>query len=707
MKELETARLLPPGDIPAPFGLHLVLSGAAGEEPGPVLLSSDESFARVYLAALRGDEGSVVELAAIKLLAPDLPETLAAAPYCQGNEWLAERWERERKRLRALREASPLFPRLLQPDGEAGRPAAEIPPLLLCRPSRSFFEPPCPNCSGELETCRDEGFLREAGLPSFADSCRRFLWCPRCARSDARLGVWSASPGPEKASISVGTPGDLLEGLARGLLGEWDEAAVGRFPSPSCAAAATGIRRDGGGSVAEFSRRWSVFCLTGSPYILTGLSPVRIDEWTDVLGGRDARDLVPAGAPGSVAVDSARFRLEWLDASLPPSGRLLYGHDGTGLDAVEVFFLKMLTFRQLVAGVLHFYRHAGQPHLDLHPWHVLLDTYGAGEGLPAFWTFEARLHGLASAEKTKLFGIEIVLPPPEPLFPYAAPEILEFRLASPRPAEVSIGDVRAAEEGTYVLEGRLRDSSGLFPRPEGTDSVHVTFPDDTLGIGLTSLVLRPQRGVPATHEELVFLSEPATFDDASLKRLRKSFGVRIPGARYKVFPRFGAPSDLHSLGVLLLRVLAVGEGSELLPVVQAAWRAAGVASAGSEGSPAGRLRKALFSEPAAAGLFDRASVFHRREDRAPGRPNAIPPLLWEKAILLSLRLATRIPGFSICSGPGDFEPDDPAGRIQEALHACEEIVGELRALLFHRQPFHWEVHQILAEMMAEESGGRP
>lgn len=704
MKGLPTARLLPPGDAPSPFGLHLVLgplAGGAEEGPVPLPLSADEGTSRVYLGALKGDADSVVELVAVKLLPNVLPEALAESPARPTNRTLAGRFVAERERMRSLHAESPFFPRLLQPDGD---PGGNLPALVYDKPSRSFFVPPCAACGRPLELLTDEHFLRERRLPSHLESLHRLVGCAGCATTDRVIAVFSYAPLPGEADVPVGGPEELLKGLSRALLRDWDESQVRSFPSRESAEEALRLRAGGGGSLSDFAARWAPFSFCPSPFLVSGLSPVRWDEWADFVGGRDESDLVPPAAPESLESESARRRIEWLRASLPPTGRFLYGHDGSGVDAVEVLYLKMTAFRQLAEGLLAFYRATGQPHLDLHPGHVLLDSYGAGSSLPALWTYQVRLHGLASASKTSSFGVEVVVPPPEPMFPYAAPEILEFRLASRRPGDVYLSEIEPADAGLGVrVEGRLSDPNGLFPRPEEPDWLHVTFPDEALGLGIDSLVVRRKPDLPASYEELTFVSEPVELDDAAVKRLRRSFGVRLPGARYKVYPRFGAPSDLHSLGVLLLRALVGGERTELPTVLQGVQRAATAAARVKEGDALSRLRASLAAEPSTATLLERSRVFWKDEDRVPGRPNAIPPPLFERAVLLALRLLTRIPGFSIATAPGDFVPEDPTGRIEQALREADEVVAELRALLVHRQPLHFEIQDVLAELLEAEA----
>jgi hypothetical protein len=705
MKGLPTARLLPPGDAPSPFGLHLVLgplAGGAEEGPVPLPLSTDEGTSRVYLGALKGDADSVIELVAVKVLPNVLSDALAESSSRPTNRTLLARFAAERERLRALRAESPWFPRLLQPDGA---PEATLPALLYDKPSQAFFVPPCPTCGKPLELLTDELFLRERRLPSHLETLHRLVGCPSCATTDRVIAVFSYGPIPGTADVPVGGPEELLKGLARALVRDWDEELVKAFPSRASADEALRLRREGGASLGDFAARWSPFSFCPSPFLVTGLSPVKWDEWTDFVGGRTEAELAPAAAPESLEEESCRRRVEWLREGLPPTGRYLYGHDGTGVDAVEVLYLKMTAFRQLVSAVLAFYRATGQPHLDLQPGHVLLDSYGAGSSLPALWTFEVRLHGLSSAAKTSSFGVEVVVPPFEPTFPYAAPEILEFRLAARRPGDVYLSEIEPADAGLGVrVEGRLSDPNGLFPKPEEPDWIHVTFPDEALGLGIDSLVVKRKPDVPASYEELTFVSEPVDLDDAAVKRLRRSFGVRLPGARYKVYPRFGAPSDLYSLGVLLLRALAGGERTDFPLLLQSVQRAATAAARVKEGDALARLKAALANEPVTASLLDRSRVFWKDEDRVPGRPNAIPPPLFERAVLLALRLVTRMPGFSIATAPGDFVPEDPTGRVEQALRETDEVVAELKALLVHRQPLHFEIQDVLAELLEEEAG---
>ncbi len=53
-------------------------------------------------------------------------------------------------------------------------------PLLCCSLKEQFFPPPCPICGGLLDLCRADDMLASAGLHSYSNSLRRYLFCPTC-----------------------------------------------------------------------------------------------------------------------------------------------------------------------------------------------------------------------------------------------------------------------------------------------------------------------------------------------------------------------------------------------------------------------------------------------------------------------------------------------------------------------------------------------
>ena len=77
---------------------------------------------------------------------------------------------------------------------------------------------------------------------------------------------------------------------------------------------------------------------------MTALSPLRFDEWCDVLGGRPVDALRSASDAAAMTAQAAARRISWFASRLPDDERLMHGSDGTGLDTVEVLALKMTAF---------------------------------------------------------------------------------------------------------------------------------------------------------------------------------------------------------------------------------------------------------------------------------------------------------------------------------------------------------------------------
>jgi hypothetical protein len=443
---------------------------------------------------------------------------------------------------------------------------------------------------------------------------------------------------------------------------------------------------------------------------LTVAAPLDLEGLADALGGRPWQEIPVLRPRGGGTLPPI---WAWLDRAPTPTRRLLFPAESSGLDAVEVFFLKLTAFRQILEGLIDYYRATGRPHLDIHPRHLLFELSGAGEGLPVFWTLQARIHGLAAAAVPLPApgSPSVVLPGQGLAVPYAAPEVQEFRLAGFRPAECVFTDLD--EEGTaarrFRLRGRLSDPYGLYPAPRPRDAIFISLPDPALGFGFTGLAVR---ATPADvrSDEATFASDLLELEESGVGRLRIALGTKLPGARYRVFPDFGPPTDLHALGVSLLRLLLRNDGQDLAAVLKAADRLGREAAAWApEARRDVTLAALLKRAPDAAPAFSRTQVFWSRDDRRANRPNSVPDGLWARALLLALRLVTRVTGFSVAADPADFDPLFREEKLERILPEIVGILAELQSLLFERQPLHLEIQQVLAEIREDErsSGARP
>jgi hypothetical protein len=707
-----------------PFSVQLVLaaSGAASAEAPDdpfYALSDEDEHTRVFLGAIKGDADSVVDFCAVKLVKNSFPPAgiLEAAP--QTNLSVEGRLREEAERIRALAPAARFAPRLWKPGAAEGEAPDLLPPLFFCRSGRRLFTPPCPRCGGPLAACRDDAVLVRAKLPLWSSSLERFLFCARCVEEDAESPFYSFEAGEAGGKANVLSAEDLAQQLGEALAGGAEgEQVLAAFPCADCVEEGTRFAHaiGSGARPAPFwEGRWWPLAFYGSPCVITGFGDVGLDEFADLLGGRP---LAPVAGEkplpfGFALLARARYPLAFQEA--PPMQRLFFAGSSAGLDAVEIFLLKLAAFRQVVEAVLSYYRVLRRPHLDLHPRHLLFDLARPGDGLPLFWSFQARLHGLSSAARVEALpgAGDVVVPPRNPAVPYAPPEVLEFHLTPPRPAQVVLSDLEEVGgrggEKTWRFHGRLTDPYGIYPSPRDHDWVFVSLDNDALALGVSSLPCRRDPRAKPDVQELAFISEPVALDPAGAARLKKTIGARIPGMRYKVYTDYSAPSDLYSLGMILLRLLIGNDGQDARAIASAVDRVVKKLSAAGQTTLAGYrgggpgVATLLEKDPEIFQSFKKSNVFYQDIDRRNDRPNAIPDTLWKRAILLALRLATRVGDFSLCEHPADYDEAHPTAKLEQVVTDVALLQGELRALLFDRQASNVEVQQVLAELAVEKA----
>jgi hypothetical protein len=704
---LDSVSLIPLSD--GPFSLQLVLSQREDGEGDPfVVLSEEDDFGREYLAVVKGNPETIVDYCAIKLMRSAYRTVAPEDAGLLTNLAIEQEWSREAERILDFRSSARLAPRLIRP---ASEDPGLLPPLFYCRTGRRLFSPPCPRCGGLLSTCRDDTRLAGAGLPLFSSSLERFLYCRDCSGDDPESPLYAfevpEGPGHRLVRSAADLVQDLGESLAAGP--EAGAPAPPAFPCPDCVEAARKFQEafaSGRRAAPFWEGRWRVLNFYDSPYLVTGYGAVSLDEIADVFGGRPAES-VGGGGPSSLPTlaFSTRFRYRVGDADPESGGRLFFGTESSGLDAVEIFYLKMTAYCQAVEAALEYARAFGRPHLDLHPRHFLYDFSLAGDDLPWLWGFHCRLHGLSSAARPeKLAGeVDVLIPPRKPSVPYAAPEVLEFHLSPARPAQLVVDELEGSGGGarrTYRWHGRLSDPYGIYPSPQDQDWILLTIDNEALGLSNVSLPARRDPRTAPGSQELAFISEPVVLEDAPAQRLGKTRGGKIPGARYRVYADFNVPSDLFSLGVILLRILVANDAQDAKVVARVAERLPqALATATASGAADGLAF--LDQDSEIASVLHKSNVFFQEIDRRENRPNAIPDAIWRRAILLGLRLATRVEGFSICARPSDYDVGHPTAKLEAALQEAHLVAGELRTLLFQRQALHLEIQQVLSEVALE------
>jgi hypothetical protein len=700
------ARLFP--IEPAPFSLQILVDPEeAGSPGGPfVRLGADGGESKIFEARLTSPTGVVVEQLALRMPAdsPSFPAGGDLSGRSETNEAVEECWAETLRQTLRTSAAPHRFPELLLPIPSDDRLAEILPPTLYAPSGNLFLRIPCPDCFGPLRTCRSDSDLAEAGLPPHSSSRERFLVCPRCRVEEGKRRFWTDRPvrGEGVGAGMVLGISDLRRELAasieatrsRGERLPWPPEALESLLAVESPAATD--RTAGWALGSRPSTPWLPFNFFDSPWIVTRQVPVSFDDFVDRLGGR-----------------VAPLRSGRADRGLG----LFFGTEGSGLDVVEILTLKMTLFLQAVRCVRSLYDLVGTPHLDLEPSHLLVEPLPGGDEMPNLWNFRVKLLAHTASRSIRLpadgtaAGIEVVLPSSEPKLPFASPDAREFRIVPVRPAELTVERVVEEKDPSgrklWRIEGRLTDRHGIYPVPRVRDLVLVGWQEGALGLSFQTAIFRPDPRVrsSSTSADLSLLSEPLDLDAASVEILARARGLRLPGARYKVYPLFGAPEDLHALGFLLFRILVVNDRQSLRVVEEVVDRV--LRRMDSSEEMIGRGVAAEVADPLEVVFADsptsfaRVNLLHREADRIDARI-ALPEELWRECLRIAFRLVSRRRGFGYCTSASDFDPEFPAGRLGEVEADCEKVLARLRSVLFHRQPLNIEIQSVIEEMLAEE-----
>ncbi|MEM7355941.1 MAG: hypothetical protein AAF657_34310 [Acidobacteriota bacterium] len=645
----DTVPLLPLTD--APFTVHLLRSERAGDIDLFVRVGVATVGQRTYLAELRSSAGIV-----LKTLVLRLPELCSAIGDDRALGQTDREWQQRVAAIERFGKASECFPPLVLPASPTDD--ACLPPMIYCTQQRRFFTIPCPETLEPLATCRDDKLLRDRDLPLYTESSKALLYNPAAVDGDDPVRLYLASEE---------VPEDLAQ---KGVLG------LGELRS---ALASTLSERNGEASedaplLPATDEPWSVLTDRDTPYALTPFYAHDFDSFADFLGGRPTDGLKEAEGQG-----------------------YLFAREGSGLDAMEIMLLKLVCFSQVVNALLRYYD-AMEPHLDLHPGHLVVDTVPLGEDLPHRWGFQVKLLGLSSASPRQLPSqTQVMMPPLAAQVPYCSPRVQDACLARERHGEFTIDRFHPFEDEAdrWEIQGRLRDPNGILPLPSPHDRLVLEWPEALLG--QVGPVLARAESASRQGGDLNVLVGPVRLDPEIKQQLEHSRGRVTPKVRYRVYLRLGIAEDIYSLGVLLLRLLLVNDQQDLgslEPLIQRI-----PVATGNDDTilNSGDLLSAIRDYPT---VLASGNIFYQREDREANRPNSLPDELWQQALDLAWQLVGRT-DFGIESQDDDREKQ-PSVYLQEIDKRVHSMLSQLRLVLFRRQPMHYEIQSLIAEVLSSE-----
>lgn len=663
---------------------------------------------------------------------------------------------RKRDALRRLGAETDAAPRLLDvfaPDADLGR-ALPSPPLLFCMKKTAFFHPRCGTCGDVLRDCRSDGMLlsinakiasegRPGRIGTFTESTERHLHCPACS---AKAGVppvlyVRAFTGEHRTPEAFAGRVKNQLGLFRDMGAAMHEGRLdaSHLPCATCehrslCYPATQLESSAPGKqyVLEVVRPLSFHDFVG--YVSERLD-LRYDHAAQLMGGRSL-DEVEAALPyrdQPAAVERFRTRVK---ASLAGGRGLLYGDDA-GLRGLEVLRGKLALFTDLCRAVRETHRVTG-PHLDLRPENIMTVTGDPAPGVPALWNLRVKVLGAGGAapafEGRPGFPKDL-FEAPDDVDPAYAPAVLREHGESAKPFRVRslvIGSVDRTAEGV-VLKVELSGPGTPADLGEKDRVVAVLETDDQTLVDL-AVCLRPDgRGdaAPKTTVRLAALSDPLALEDWQVESLRELVGVPFANVKCRLYRRLHVPCDLYALGALLLQTLLEtlpeseggdGRGTAALrdAAVEVVDRAAATLKAER---PSGRVAEADLAPVVLALLaeeddawraldpavrasrtppwFARENVFYDKRTRDDAAAETIPRDLFHDALLVAMRLVSRVRGFSYAADDSDYDPARPEAKLDAVLRDLGRLNEKVRGQMFGAARLNRDVHRALNDLRTQ------
>lgn len=702
----------------------------AGDDPFVMLARTGFSI-RLYSASVVFGETVIVPWFALALE----PAEYSAAPgvaFAPGATFaqIDRIWREAAATLAAAREGDPggiaaLEPRAVPPGAGAG----EVPrfgPAAYCKKIGVVFEPLCPSCLGTLGVCDDEKVLRATGLPSHASSLARFLYCAACHAAAGGPAVFYTDAHREWDGVAEGARvrrrSELYRDLApRIAVGTGGDPAAAAHPCFTCEH--RGACYPSGRDVADaLPAEALIFPLAyfGSRYLPIEILPLGFDEVCALLGGA-AVEMLPRERPTAGAEPAARLFARLDGALAAPAPQFYFEGDPTGLFALESFLLRMGAFAGLARGVLRLHE-SGRPHFALTPDRVRGAFVASTPLVPARWGLALRVAdvvttapidepdvapgaGGAGDRGAALWSL------PHPLSEAFLPEAMSKTPVDQLWMRLVPRDLRIETRGAAVfarLEAEMTSENYVKSEHGRHDRVRVSLQTSA---GAAERVVFT--GALSAEHPGGFLfagvSGPLTPDAA--KAIEASRGATSLTAEVTIHHAFHAPADLWSLGLLLLRLLLTNDRQEGARIHRdAIARVVGAVNPGR--APArGRRGAARAGDTSVAatlaalfareGIAAEPSALVFRESERVSHPAAISRGLWEDALRLGLRMASNVPGFSVCASLDDYDAADPAAPLRRCLEEIDLLVERARGELIGSSGRNAAVIDVCADFLAD------
>jgi len=612
------------------------------------------------------------------------------------------------------------------PAGSEPGEAPRFGPVAYCKKVGVVFEPLCPSCLGPLDVCDDEKILRASGLPSYATTLARFLHCVACTAAADRPRVFYTDSHREWDNAAEGTRvrrrselyRDLAPRISAGVSGE---APAGAHPCFACEHR-TACYPAGRDVADALPAEALIFPLAyfGSRYLPLEIMPFGFDEVCALLGGA-AADSLPRERPAASAEPAARLFAQLDRALAAPAPQFYFEGDPTGLFALESFLLRIGAFAGLARGVLRLHER-GRPHFALTPDRVRGAFAASTPLVPARWGPALRVADVVtSAPLEERDGAEALggsidrgsalWSHPHPLPEAFLPEAMSKTPVDQLWMRLVPRDLRVETRGSAAfahLEAEMTSENYVKSEHGRHDRVRVSLQTSA---GAAERVVFTGALTAEHPGGFLFAGIAGPLSAESAKAIEASRGAASITAEVTIHHAFHAPADLWSLGLLLLRLLLTNDRQEGARIHRDA--VARVVRAATGGLAPGRGRRTSSRDSASSavltlpGCFSRegisaepSTLVYRESDRA-AHPAAISRALWEDALRLGLRMASNVPGFSICASLDDYDAADPAAPMRRCLEEVDLLIDRARGELIGSSGRNAAVISVCSDFLAD------
>jgi hypothetical protein len=630
-----------------PLSVCVFVKPARDELTGTFVLLQELPGARVYLGAICDAKGRPQECVEIWVQALELKDfALSGQPNRLTNYDFDQRWHAETEMWRANRPAALIL---------TGMEDQARSPVLIKRSAR----PDCPALAATETTgwrlCKEDALLERFGLKPYTTSPFRYLYEPQGAEPRTFLAT---APGiPVNAHV---------QGLER--LTEQGEAKI-------------------------------VFNPYGGFVRVMRFLPLGFRDYADILEGRPWLGVGGGAAP--LFQNTIYGELQAWSSSPKSVPFLLYGATQRAERLNEVFFLKLSLLHELFKEVHGYVRAQQLPLLNVTPssFHVRLPS--AGDQFPVLWSARCELTNPGQAHPLKIrlteqkYFIRLGKTEPSPFLPEG------LGAHSSGIGRVQMRGVRMDADGV-VLEITLVAENELVLEPHDILWFKLPLSEEYQRLEFYAHVYSSTEG---GTREAQFRTVPAKLDDSLMGMLKRTEGTTFQRAPYAIWPLLSSPCDMHSLGIVAIRILLANSRSNFPIVVDEVLRLA--RSLGKSPDDADRplpnLKSLIERDAKVRELLSPRSLVDS-DQSSDAAWSQIQRDLWLGALTVLLRLFPGHGAQSYCKSFGDVSPHAIETVFDRPIQELETLVACLRSWLLPSISSNEEIAEVLLEQLAPDKG---